>query len=131
MGRLAAAGVAVVAVAAIALSGGSPSDPRTPAGLPGMPPPLLPVAVVGSEEQAPSLGSFKPLAKLLGMPAFPLVLTPIPLPSRYTIYFGEPMTFSGSHDDEDQVIEEKVERVKERIRAMLKEGLRRRGSVFF
>jgi hypothetical protein len=36
-----------VALAAVALSGGHRDDPRTPAGLPGMPPPLLGVAVVG------------------------------------------------------------------------------------
>ncbi len=44
------AGIALVALAlaALALSGGDRSDPRTPAGLPGLPPPFLGVAVVGS-----------------------------------------------------------------------------------
>jgi 1-acyl-sn-glycerol-3-phosphate acyltransferase len=88
------------------------------------------VAVVGSEEQAPSLGDFKPLAKLLGMPAFPLVLLPVPLPVRYHIFFGEPMHFTGSPHDEDRVIETKVEKVKEQISSMLSEGLRRRRSIF-
>lgn len=43
------AGIALGAavLAAVALSGGHRDDPRTPAGLPGMPPPLLGVAVVG------------------------------------------------------------------------------------
>ncbi len=43
------AGIALgaVALAAVALSGGHRDDPRTPVGLPGMPPPLLGVAVVG------------------------------------------------------------------------------------
>lgn len=43
------AGIALGAVvlAAVELSGGHRGDPRTPAGLPGMPPPLLGVAVVG------------------------------------------------------------------------------------
>jgi hypothetical protein len=36
-----------VVLAAVTLSGGHRDDPRTPAGLPGMPPPLLGVAVVG------------------------------------------------------------------------------------
>jgi 1-acyl-sn-glycerol-3-phosphate acyltransferase len=92
--------------------------------------PIVPVAVVGSEEQAPSLGDFKPLAKLLGMPAFPLVLLPVPLPVRYHIFFGEPMHFTGSPHDEDRVIETKVEKVKEQISSMLSEGLRRRRSIF-
>jgi 1-acyl-sn-glycerol-3-phosphate acyltransferase len=93
--------------------------------------PIVPVAVVGSEEQAPSFGNFKPLARLLGMPAFPLVITPFPFPVRYHIYFGEPMEFRGNPNDEDQVIEAKVEQVKAKIRSMIENGLRRRRSVFF
>jgi 1-acyl-sn-glycerol-3-phosphate acyltransferase len=93
--------------------------------------PIVPVAVVGSEEQAPSFGNFKPLARLLGMPAFPLVVTPLPFPVHYHVYFGEPMEFRGNANDEDQVIGAKVEQVKERIRSMIESGLRRRKSVFF
>jgi 1-acyl-sn-glycerol-3-phosphate acyltransferase len=93
--------------------------------------PILPVAVVGSEEQAPSFGNFKPLARLLGMPAFPLVVTPFPFPVRYHIYFGEPMEFRGNPNDEDQIVGAKVEQVKSRIRSMLESGLRKRRSVFF
>lgn len=37
-----------MALLVVALSGGSRDDPRTPAGLPGLPPPFLGVAVVGS-----------------------------------------------------------------------------------
>jgi glucoamylase len=40
--------VAVVAAGALLVSGGSEADPRTPQGLPGMPPPFLGTAVVGS-----------------------------------------------------------------------------------
>ena len=92
--------------------------------------PIVPIAVVGSEEQMPSLGDFRPLARLLGMPAFPLVLTPLPLPVRYHVRFGEPMRFTGSHADEDAIVGEKVRQVKSRIRAMLDEGLRARRGLF-
>jgi 1-acyl-sn-glycerol-3-phosphate acyltransferase len=47
--------------------------------------PIVPVAVVGSEEQAPSLGSFAPRARLLSMLAFPLVLTLFPFPRATTL----------------------------------------------
>lgn len=93
--------------------------------------PIVPVAVVGSEEQAPSLGNFMPLAHLLQMPAFPLVITPFPFPVRYHIYFGEPMEFRGNWNDEDEVIVTKVEQVKTRIHDMIQRGLRQRRSVFF
>ncbi len=93
--------------------------------------PIVPVAVVGSEEQAPSLGNFMPLARLLSMPAFPIVLNFFPLPTRYHIYFGEPMEFRGNPDDEDEVIVRKVEQVKGRIHDMIQRGLRQRRSIFF
>jgi hypothetical protein len=46
--RAALALVAAGAVALAVVSGGSSADPRTPAGLPGLPPPFLGTAVVGS-----------------------------------------------------------------------------------
>lgn len=93
--------------------------------------PIVPVAVVGSEEQAPSLGNFMPLARLLSMPAFPIVLNFFPLPTRYHIYFGEPLEFRGNPNDEDEVIVRKVEQVKRRIHDMIQRGLKQRRSIFF
>ena len=46
--RAALALIAAGAVAAVLVSGGSSADPRTPAALPGLPPPFLGTAVVGS-----------------------------------------------------------------------------------
>ncbi len=93
--------------------------------------PIVPVAVVGSEEQAISVGNVKPLADILGMPAFPILLNYFPLPVRYHLYFGEPMEFRGNANDEDEVIGKKVEQVKRRIHDMIQEGLKRRRSWFF
>ncbi len=94
--------------------------------------PIAPVAVIGAEEQAPSLANLKPLAKLLGFPFVPLTPTviPLPLPSRYRIYFGEPMTFSGRADDEDAELDKKVAAVKANIQSMIDEGLKARTHVF-
>jgi 1-acyl-sn-glycerol-3-phosphate acyltransferase len=100
--------------------------------------PILPVGIVGSEEQAPALANIKPLAKLLGMPAFPVtptwpLLGPlglIPLPSRYHIHFGKPMVFEGDPDDEDHHIQAKVDRVKAQIARLIDAGRRRRKGVF-
>lgn len=93
--------------------------------------PIVPVAVVGSEEQAISVANVKPLADLLGMPAFPILLNYFPLPVRYHIEFGEPMEFRGNANDEDGVIGKKVEQVKQRIHQMLQAGLGRRQSWFW
>jgi len=94
--------------------------------------PIAPVAVIGAEEQAPSLANLKPLAKILGFPYVPLTPTviPLPLPSRYRIYFGEPMVFSGRPDDEDAELDKKVAAVKATIQSMIDEGLKARTHVF-
>jgi 1-acyl-sn-glycerol-3-phosphate acyltransferase len=101
--------------------------------------PIVPIAVVGSEEQAPANANLRPLARLLRKPAFPVTLTwpwcgflgLVPLPVKYHIYFGEPMTFEGNPSDEDEVIGEKVEQVKARIAALLAHGLAARRSLFW
>jgi 1-acyl-sn-glycerol-3-phosphate acyltransferase len=101
--------------------------------------PIVPIAVVGSEEQAPAIANLRPLARLLRMPAFPITLTfpalgPlgfVPLPVKYHIYFGEPMRFEGNPSDEDEVVGEQVEQVKARIAAMLAQGLAARRSLFW
>jgi len=99
--------------------------------------PIVPVAVVGAEEQYINLANLKSVARAVGMPTFPVVpqwFIPglqLPLPTRYHIHFGEPMHFDGDPDDDDSVIEEKVWVVKATIQAMLKKGLEERKSVFF
>jgi 1-acyl-sn-glycerol-3-phosphate acyltransferase len=100
--------------------------------------PIVPVAVIGAEESIPSLYDLKPLAKLLGAPYIPVpallpILGPLallPLPVRMHIYFGQPVTFEGPADDEDEVIERHVQVVVERIQELIDRGLRERKSVF-
>jgi 1-acyl-sn-glycerol-3-phosphate acyltransferase len=98
--------------------------------------PIVPVAVIGAEEQLPSIGNLETLAKLFRMPSFPLIPQlflglAFPLPVRYRLYYGEPLYFSGDPDDEDAVLEEKVWTVKASIQALIERGLRERKSVFF
>ncbi len=101
--------------------------------------PIVPIAVVGSEEQAPSFANLEGLGRLFGMPAFPITLTwpwcgllgLLPLPVKYRITFGDPMHFTGNPSDEDDVIAEKVDQVKARIATMLAEGLAARRSLFW
>ncbi len=94
--------------------------------------PIVPCAVVGAEEQAPALFDLKPVARLLGFPAFPITPTvlPFPLPSRYHVRFGEPMRFTGSPDDDDAELENKVAEVEAAIRTLLERGLAERKSVY-
>ncbi|HSD88612.1 MAG TPA: lysophospholipid acyltransferase family protein, partial [Kofleriaceae bacterium] len=94
--------------------------------------PIVPVAVIGAEEQAPAI-NLKPLARLLRTPSFPVVpyppfIAPVPLPVKYRLYFGEPMRFTGDPDDD---CDEQVKQVKNRIQSMIHMGLREREHVFW
>lgn len=100
--------------------------------------PIVPVAVIGAEEQYPATYNFKRLAKAIGAPAIPItplmavpVLGMLPLPTKYRIYFGEPMGFDGDPDDDDMVINEKVQRVRSTVQNMVNRGLREREHVFW
>jgi 1-acyl-sn-glycerol-3-phosphate acyltransferase len=63
--------------------------------------PIVPMAIVGSDDQAPILFDVKPLARLFGLPAAPITPTfpwlgplgLLPYPVRYRIVYGEPLRF--------------------------------------
>ncbi len=95
--------------------------------------PIVPVGVVGAEEQAPKLFDLKPLARMLAFPAFPITPTvlPFPLPVRYRLWFGAPLRFQGRPDDEDAALEAMVARVKAAVAAEIARGLEARPNVFW
>lgn len=101
--------------------------------------PIVPVAVIGAEEAVPALYNFRRLARFLGAPAFPITPTfpwllglgLLPYPVKVHLWFGEPMHFSGDPDDEDDVIDASVDKVKERVAALIARGLKERGPFPF
>jgi 1-acyl-sn-glycerol-3-phosphate acyltransferase len=103
--------------------------------------PIIPTAIVGSEEIHPMLGNAKTLARLLGVPHFPLTPTfpwlgplgLIPLPSKWYIEFGEPIETSeyGPDAAEDPaLVFEITDRVREQIQGGLYRLLMQRRSVW-
>lgn len=95
--------------------------------------PIVPVAVIGAEEQAPALANLEGIARVVGAPALPILPTvlPLPLPVKYRIHFGRPMRFEGDPDDEEASIRQKVNDVKGAIDALIKNGLAERKHVFW
>lgn len=101
--------------------------------------PLIPVAVVGGEEMAPSLFDVKPLAKLLGFPYFPLTPTfpwfgalgGLPYPVKYRIRFGEPIYLDGAGDEPDEIIAEHVEMLRNELATRLGKLLDEREHIFW
>jgi len=100
--------------------------------------PIVPVAVIGSEEQQPGFANLEGVGRILGMPAFPITLGfpwlgplgMLPLPVKYHIYFGEPLHFEGSPTDEDAVVQQKVDLVRKAITDMFTRGRGERRGVF-
>lgn len=92
--------------------------------------PIVPVGVVGCEETMPSLGSIDPLAKLLGVPYVPIIPTPLPLPARVVLNFGEPIMFGPEAVTEHEVTR-RVDTVKDAIRDLIDKGLSERSGVYF
>lgn len=100
--------------------------------------PIVPVGIVGSEEQSPGLLRSRWLGKLVGAPVAPITLTfPwlglasfLPLPVKFRLRFGEPLRFDGDPSEEDAEIQKKVDVVKDAIRAGIAEGLAARRGWF-
>jgi 1-acyl-sn-glycerol-3-phosphate acyltransferase len=100
--------------------------------------PIVPVGIVGAEEQSPCLADVPWLGRLVGSPAFPITLTfPwlglagfLPLPVKFRLRFGQPLRFEGDAGEEDAEIEKRVEVVKDAIRALVEEGRAERTSWF-
>ena len=106
--------------------------------------PIIPTAIVGSEEIYPMLFDLRIVARLLGLPYFPVVpqmfalplLGPfalLPLPSKWIIEYGEPIDTSvlGTELSEDPMaLFDLTDQVRERIQQMLHRNLMGRRSVF-
>jgi 1-acyl-sn-glycerol-3-phosphate acyltransferase len=102
--------------------------------------PLVPVAIVGSEEIHPMLARISWVSEKLGIPYIPItptfpLLGPlglIPLPSKWKIRVGDPILVGaqpGAAEDPHQV-GELAERVRTTIQHLLRELVRERRSVF-
>jgi 1-acyl-sn-glycerol-3-phosphate acyltransferase len=90
--------------------------------------PIIPVGIVGCEESIISFGEIKSLAKIFGLPVFPLAF-PMIFPTKVYIHYGEPMWFSGN-DMHEEKVRENVEKVRKEIKKLLDLGLAKRKSIF-
>jgi 1-acyl-sn-glycerol-3-phosphate acyltransferase len=104
--------------------------------------PIVPVAVVGSEEIYPKIGDAGLVARAIGAPYFPVtptfpLLGPlglVPLPSKWRIEFCEPIDLSGygpEAADDRALMFELSERVRDTIQEKLYENLVKRGPAFY
>jgi 1-acyl-sn-glycerol-3-phosphate acyltransferase len=102
--------------------------------------PIIPAAIVGAEEIYPMLADFKPLARLLGVPYFPITPTfpwlgplgLVPLPSKWLIEFCPPIETGDLVDyaDDPLVVFNLADQVRETIQQTLHKLLARRPDPF-
>jgi 1-acyl-sn-glycerol-3-phosphate acyltransferase len=104
--------------------------------------PIVPCSIIGSEEIYPMLADVKLLARLLGVPYFPITpLFPlagpaglVPLPSKWRIAFGEPIPtahYDVADADDPMVTFELTDQVRETIQQTLYQLLAGRRNMFF
>jgi 1-acyl-sn-glycerol-3-phosphate acyltransferase len=104
--------------------------------------PIIPTSIVGAEEIYPILADAKLLARLLGLPYFPITPTfpwlgplgAVPLPSKWHIEFGEPIAtdvFTEGAADDPMLMFNLTDQVRETIQHTLYKLLMQRRSVFF
>ncbi len=103
--------------------------------------PIVPCSIVGSEEIYPMVADMKLLARILGLPYFPITplfplagpLGVVPLPSKWHIQFGEPIETTGydeSAADDPMVTFELTDQVRETIQQTLYQLLASRRNMF-
>ncbi len=104
--------------------------------------PIIPTSIVGAEEIYPILGNARLLARVLGLPYFPITPTfpwlgplgAVPLPSKWHIEFGEPIhteAFVEGAADDPMLMFNLTDQVRETIQHTLYKLLMQRRSVFF
>jgi 1-acyl-sn-glycerol-3-phosphate acyltransferase len=104
--------------------------------------PIVPCSIVGSEEIYPMIADVKLLARLFGLPYFPVTplfpltgpLGIVPLPSKWYIQFGEPIDttdYDESAAEDPMVTFELTDQVRETIQQTLYQLLANRRNTFF
>ena len=103
--------------------------------------PIIPTAIVGAEEIYPMVANATILARILGLPYFPITPTfpwlgplgLIPLPSKWLIHFGEPIPtddFPLGAADDPMLVFNLTDQVREQIQQSLYRLLVKRPSAF-
>ncbi|MCC6874217.1 MAG: acyltransferase family protein [Sandaracinaceae bacterium] len=94
--------------------------------------PVVPVAIIGAEEQWPQIARLPIHA--FGAPYLPIPLTPLPLPVKYHIWYGEPLRLyehcPAESADDPEVAEEAAAWVKKEVAGLIAKGLEQRRGIF-
>jgi 1-acyl-sn-glycerol-3-phosphate acyltransferase len=94
--------------------------------------PVVPVAIVGAEESWPIAARLR--ARVFGAPYLPIPASPLPLPARYYLRYGEPIhldrDYSNGDADDPELVAAGAMRVRTALEALLASTLAARPGVF-
>lgn len=92
--------------------------------------PIVPVAVIGAEEQWPQIGRLP--IRLLGAPYVPVPATPLPLPVHYHIHYGAPIHLEYAPEDatRPEIVQRAADQTRAAVEALIARGLRERPGIF-
>jgi 1-acyl-sn-glycerol-3-phosphate acyltransferase len=95
--------------------------------------PIVPLAIVGAEEAHVLLGSVPLMVPIGGLPFFPFLLFPLPLPVKFYIRFGEPIVLPGMPADADNQrrVDQLNTMVRQRVQRLIDDTVERRSGVIF
>ncbi len=105
--------------------------------------PIIPIAVVGSEESMPILFKLPSVAKTFGLPYFPVTANMafgplgavVPFPAKFKLRVLDPVTFDDVAPDQSRYSRSRImdesEAIRQQIQEALFDMLRHRRSVWF
>lgn len=104
--------------------------------------PIIPTAIIGSEEIHPIVYSSQVIGKSLGVPFFPLTPTfpwlgplgLVPLPTKWKIIFGKPIYLDNvkpADAENDELVMKLAEDIRKKIQKTINAALSKRKSIWF
>jgi 1-acyl-sn-glycerol-3-phosphate acyltransferase len=90
--------------------------------------PIVPFAVLGGGDAFPTIANSYKLGRAFGLPYVPIAAygLPVPLPAKIEVEYAPPMHFSGTGNEDDEIVQGYVAKVKEAIAGMIESGAHRR-----
>jgi 1-acyl-sn-glycerol-3-phosphate acyltransferase len=98
--------------------------------------PIVPVGIIGVDEVHPVLArvALPRALAALGVPAVPITPALVPLPTKWTLFVGDPLDTAARlrpNDARDPgVVRALAHQVRERLQGLVSDGVRRRRSFF-
>lgn len=94
---------------------------------------IVPTAIIGAEESWPQVAKIESL-RGLGIPHLPIPATPLPIPVRFAIHYGDPIRLTDDYDpaqaDDPAVLRDAAMRVRTAVEDLIAHGLRQREGLF-